>query len=33
MYVGFLVISILDLAFSYGVDRLERYFAPWHDKR
>lgn len=32
MYVGFLVIAILGLAFSYAVDLLERMIIPWHRK-
>ncbi|MBV7379900.1 ABC transporter permease [Maritimibacter dapengensis] len=32
MYVGFLVIAILGLGFSYAVDFLERLVIPWHRK-
>lgn len=32
MYVGFLVIALLGLGFSYAVDFLERLIIPWHRK-
>ena len=32
MYVGFLVISLLGLAFSAAVNALERRLVPWHRK-
>jgi NitT/TauT family transport system permease protein len=30
MYVGFLVIAVLGLCFSYAVDLLERLIIPWN---
>lgn len=32
MYVGFLVIALLGLAFSKAVDAVERRVIPWHRK-
>jgi len=32
MYVGFLVIAVLGLCFSYAVDLLEKIVIPWHNR-
>lgn len=33
MYVGFLVIAVLGLLFSYAVDAIEALVIPWHRRR